>query len=153
MQFLHSKTVMAVLLLMFFAVPEIHGGDPSMKTTTLIPVLRQGFGAIVTVSGTLVDDTHTRRRADAGKILLRVNTVNDRKIETEVIIPLKTFSFAGTPLPAIGSMVTLRGYETGGFRGIPRAAFADIPIVATDEHAFESHFQVTKVIGEKSDLN
>ena len=109
-----------------------------------------GFGKISTISGKIMDDQDTKLRRDMGRTLIRVSKVNGKPIGGKLIVPVHTFAFADTKLPGRGTDVELRGYETGGYRGIPKEAFEDIPIVANDGYYFESHFMVTKVISPKT---
>jgi len=103
-------------------------------------ILGTGFGEITEITGTIVD---TGSKADSGKKMLQVQSVAGQKLETPVIIELRVFSFTDIKIPSRGT-VQLRGYETGGFRGIPDEAFKDIPRVATTGYHFNSSFQVTK---------
>ena len=105
--------------------------------------LGTGFGEITEITGTIVD---TRRKADSGKKMLQVQSVDGKNLETSVFLELHVFRFTDIKIPARGAMVKLRGYETGGFRGIPNEAFKDIPRVATTDFQFNSSFQVTKRI-------
>ena len=82
-----------------------------------------------------------------------VSKVNGQQIDRKLIIPLVTFAFTDIKLPSRGTHVQLRGYEEGGYHGIPDEAFKDIPEVATDGFYFESYFRVTAIVsphGESS---
>jgi len=104
------------------------------------------FGKMIEIQGKIVDDRDTRMRAHMGKKLLQVQSVAGEKLETPVILKLQVFSFTDIKIPPRGTMVKFRGYETGGFTGIPHEAFDDIPRVATTEFHFDTWFQVTKRI-------
>jgi len=110
-------------------------------------VLGMPFGTITEIRGTISDARDTGMKRDEGRPLIHVLEISGRKLKKPFYLPLVTFPFAGSnDLPKRGSLVTLRGYEEGAFRGIPQAAFKDIPIVANDGFYFESCFRVTAII-------
>ncbi|QDT44730.1 hypothetical protein Pan241w_48460 [Gimesia alba] len=136
-------TVLTTLVAMIISVP-LSAAEDDKNPTTITPSLGAGFGKIIEIEGKIVDDTDTRLRSHLGKKLIKVHTVNTRRLAKPVVIELTKFSFAGTKIPVRGNQVKLRGYETGHFAGIPNKAFADIPQVATTNFHFQSVFQVTK---------
>lgn len=116
------------------------------ELTVIRPRLGHGFGNIIEIEGYMKYAEKTRSKAWRKKKRMVVHKIGDRKLEQPVMITLETFSFAKILLPANGTQVRFRGYETGRFGGIPGKAFADIPQVATTNYHFESVFQVTKIL-------
>lgn len=106
--------------------------------------LLAGFGKMIEIEGRIVTDEDTRQRAHLGKNLIEVQWVGEKKLNKPVVMLISMFGFAKFELPKRGSLVRFRGYETGGFSGIPKGAFEDIPTVATTDHHFQSWFQITK---------
>jgi hypothetical protein len=111
---------------------------------SLTPCLGSEFGKTIEIEGTIVDDTDTRSRGHLGKELIEVYQVDDMKLANPVVVELSVFSFTDIKIPTRGTTVKYRGYETGGFSGIPMEAFHDIPRVATTNFYFERCFQITK---------
>jgi hypothetical protein len=122
----------------------------TVNAETQNTVLGQGFGKIITIKGIMIDDRDTKLRRDLGRMLVEVSEVNGKLLDKKLTIPISTFSFANTKVPNRKTHVELRGYETGGYHGIPKDAFKDIPMVATDGFYFESYFMITAVVSPKS---
>jgi len=138
------KPVLLTLLLVF--APLLAVAEDKPKPVTIASMLGQGFGKIIVIEGKVIDDTDTRMRAHMGKKLLEVQKVNGQKMANPPQIQLSSFSFSKVDIPERGTLVQLRGYETGGFSGIPGKAFDDIPMVATTGYFFKTQFMVTKVL-------
>jgi hypothetical protein len=118
--------------------------DGEKKPISLTPMLGAEFGKMIEIEGKIVDDTDTRLRSHLGKSLIEVSRVNGLELKESQIMELFVFSFTDITIPVRGTKVRFRGYETGGFTGIPQEAFDDIPLVASTNHHFESQFQITK---------
>ncbi|WP_367874640.1 hypothetical protein [Luteolibacter sp. Populi] len=140
---------------LFFALPLVVLASPMVAlaeeedAATIAPSLGAKFGVIMEIEGRVVDDRDTRQRSDLGKTLIEVHYVGEKKLPTPVVIGLATFTFADVKIPERGAWVRFRGYESGGFTGIPKAAFADLPSVATAGHRFVCEFQLTKALDPK----
>lgn len=115
---------------------------------TITPLLKSGFGKMIEIEGRIVDDNDTRLRAHLGKQLIQVERVGSIALPQPVVIELLVFPWANIPIPERGTFVRLRGYETGGFVGIPTEAFKDVDSVACTDHHFNSQFQVTKLLDQ-----
>ena len=113
---------------------------------TISSLLGAGFGKMIEIEGRIVDDQDTRLRAHLGKKLIEVQQVGTHALPKPVLIELLVFRWTDIPIPVRGTVVRFRGYETGGFIGIPNEAFEDVPSVATTAHHFQSRFQVTKLL-------
>lgn len=83
-------------------------------------LLGRPLGTMVTVSGVAVPNA-PRRKADAsGALLLRITAVDGQPLAKPVQFPFrKAHEIVDVPEPVIGKEFTYRGYETGGFRGVP----------------------------------
>ena len=144
------KTFAAITI--FFAVSQFGCAEEEKKAVSIMPLVATEFGKIIEIEGKIVDDTDTRLRSHLGKTLIEVDRVGDATLPKPVVIELVGFSVAKVEIPARGTRVRFRGYESGSFVGNPQRAFDDIPRVATTEHHFESNFQITarlsKIIAE-----
>jgi hypothetical protein len=115
---------------------------PLARAEEIPPLLGAGFGKVIEVEGKILDEADTRRLGDAGAKLIEVSHVGGVAVDP-VAIPLELEVGAGE-LPARGTAVRFRGYETGGFLGTPREAFADLKDIATTQYFFQSRFAVIK---------
>lgn len=134
-----------LLMMLMLAMLSPHATE-AKELAQVVPVLGIPFGTITEIRGTIADVRDTGMKRDEGRYLIHVREISGRKLDKPVYLPLATFSFVGHALPKRGQLVTLRGYEEGAFRGIPQAAFKDIPIVANDGFYFESCFRITAII-------
>lgn len=112
---------------------------------TLTPLLGEGFGKIIEIEGRVVYPKPGPKRY-LRKKWISVDRIGARRLTKPLSIELATFGFARTLIPASGTQIKIRGYETGHFSGIPNKAFADIPQVANRGFGFKSIFQVTKIL-------
>ncbi|MCC9641611.1 hypothetical protein LOC71_04945 [Rhodopirellula sp. JC740] len=91
------------------------------------------LGTVVRITGLVIDGNATRRRVDAGRTLLEVQTVNDVRLD-------RPFRFAfprGTEIskPKAGDRFDYYAHEQGRFSGIvsvPDELDIEQPIVAND---------------------
>ena len=134
-----------LLLMLLLGLSSHHGiADEDKKPIELSPRLGSGFGKLIEIEGKIVNDRDTRLRAHLEKKLLEVDRVGERRLANPIVMELSVFSFTEIKIPVRGTRVRFRGYETGGFTGIPREAFEDIGLVATTNYHFQSRFQITK---------
>lgn len=130
-----------------FAVMALYcAAEEQDDAITVSPLLGAGFGKMVEIEGWIVDDHDTRLRAHLGKKLIEVKRVGAHELPKPVVIEVLVFRWTDISIPERGTFVGFRGYETGGFTGIPNDAFEDVPAVATTAHHFQSQFQVTKLL-------
>lgn len=115
----------------------------TLNQKSIIGALGHPLGKVLQVSGT-IQNGDSRSKAEADQLLLRVNTVNQKKLPKPVDLHLSFFSFAQSPMPKAGEAVTYMGYETGHFDGVPSEAFKWMPAVATTDFHFVLRFQVCK---------
>jgi hypothetical protein len=137
------RVLSIILLFAIFSVAAVWAGEGPI-VVSIKPRLGSAFGTLVEIEGRIVDDRDTHLRSHLGKKLILIHSVGDREPASPIIMELRVFSFTSVTIPERGMWVRFRGYETGGFTGIPENAFKDIPEVATTHHHFESYFQVTK---------
>lgn len=123
---------------------DIVASNNISPSVSVSPDLGQGFGNIITVEGH-IPIQEKRSKADEGKTLFQVTKVEGKAIDNPVTLPLISFSFHPVTYKEPGQTMTLLGYETGSFVGIPPEAFDTIPMVATERFSFRSSFQVLKV--------
>jgi hypothetical protein len=141
-----AENMKLILIVLLVASSVACSAEDKNKPITISPLLSTEFGKLIEIEGKIVDDTDTRHRADLGKKLLEVHRVGTVELKQPVVMELMVFGFTDIEIPARGTIVRFRGYETGGFTGIPRAAFEDIPSVSTTDHHFEVRFQITKLL-------
>jgi hypothetical protein len=140
-----SRTAFIVLLA-FSLQPVAAQACDLHKRAASKTVLGVALGTVVSVEGKMVADDFRRSRADVGKTFVRIQKVNGKALPKPVLLAVSQFSFHKVKLPAPGKTVNLAGYQTGGYTGIPRAAFQYIPQVATAGFQFETYFQVCALI-------
>jgi hypothetical protein len=82
--------------------------------------LGRPLGTMLTVSGVAVPNT-SRRKADASEALfLKITAVDGQPLAKPVEFPFrKAHEIVDVPEPVIGKEFSYRGYETGGFEGVP----------------------------------
>lgn len=123
---------MKLLLATLFAAVALQcAAEEQGEAITISPLLGVGFGKMTEIEGRIVDDRDTRLRAHLGKKLIEVRRVGTQTFPKQVVIELLVFGWADIPIPERGTVVRFRGYETGGFTGIPNEAFEGVPTVAT----------------------
>ena len=138
---------MRLLLAILFALLALQcAAEDQGDVITISPLLGGGFGKVIEIEGQIVDEQDTRLRAHLGKKLIEVRQVGTRALPKPMVIELLVFPWTDIEIPERGTVVRFRGYETGGFSGIPSEAFEDIPSVATTAHHFQSWFRVTKLL-------
>jgi hypothetical protein len=110
----------------------------------IIGTLNKPIGEIVTVEGVIIDGTDTREKGDAGKVLLKVQWINGKKLQKGVNLPVKIFQWSAIHTPKVNEHKKYIGYETGAMSGIPRRAFNYMPQVTTEDFHFSTYFQICK---------
>ncbi len=110
----------------------------------MIGSLGRPLGEVVSIEGIAADEDYTRRKADAGEILLRVLAVNGKSLKREVVLNFHPYEGAEMKNPSAGMRFKYFGYETGGFSGIPEAAFVYVPRVPTSGHYFTTSFVILR---------
>ena len=100
----------------------------------VIGLLGHSLGKVVRVTGTAIDGDSTRMKRDAGKTLLSIETVNDKKLPNPVVF---TFLRAkkGIEKPEPGAKFDYYVHEFGYFDGVvepPKELNIETPSVAND---------------------
>ena len=125
------------------AVSEINYSDIAGRIK-IIGTLNRPIGEIVTVQGVITDGTDTGKKGDAGKVLLKVQRINGRKVRKRVNLPIKIFHWTAINTPKVNEQKKYIGYETGEMSGIPARAFEYMPRVTTENFHFSTYFQICK---------
>ena len=115
-----------------------------LNRSKVLGSLGYALGEVVTIEGVMADENYTKRKADAGALLLRAQVVNGRTLKGEVVLAFSPFSGIELKNPTVGVRFKYTGYETGGFAGIPEKAFAYVPRVATTGFYFSTSFVVLR---------
>ena len=115
-----------------------------LNRSKVIGSLGYALGEVVIIEGVIADDSYTRRKADAGKLLLRVQAVNGKPLKEEALFDFSPFVGADIRNPAVGARFKYTGYETGGFSGIPEQAFDYVPRVPTTGYYFSTSFVILR---------
>jgi hypothetical protein len=111
--------------------------------TPPIGVLGYPLGQITTISG-VVQQAALDTKSTSSDLLLKVEAINDRLLPKPVLMPFTVFETAQIAKPILGRSFRYMGYETGGFTGVPSAAFKLVPAVATTNHHFEAMYQILR---------
>lgn len=114
------------------------------QRTKILGSLGRPLGQLIRIEGVAVADSHRRAKADVGKTLLQVETVDGKKLNKAVIVVMHSFAFAPIEKPDPGKRFEYAGYETGGMTGIPAEAFQLMPVATTTAYHFEVYFQACK---------
>jgi len=151
-----AATVVALIAMRSETLSQDHASaDRSPKA--LISVVRFGrdnvighllhpLGTIVRVTGVAIDGSTTRRRADEGKMLLEIATVNGETLEQPFTVP---FSRAAKQIayPSHGQRFDYYVHEWGEFDGIvtiPDGLGIDASLVANDGFHYRPRITIHK---------
>ena len=115
-----------------------------LNRSKVIGTLGHALGGIVVIEGVVADESYTGRKSDAGELLLRVQVVNGKALNKEVVFNFRPFPGAGIKSPPVGAKFKYTGYETGGFSGIPEKAFDYVARVQTAGYNFSTTFVILR---------
>lgn len=115
-----------------------------LNKSKVVGSLGRPLGEVVTIEGIAADESYTRRKADTGDTLLRVQAVNGKSLKREVIFPFHPYEGTQMKRPPAGMRFKYVGYETGGFSGTPEAAFVYVPRAATTGYYFTTSFVILR---------
>ena len=115
-----------------------------INSSGIIGSIGRPLGEVVTVEGTAVDDSYTRRKEDAGEILLRIQSVNGKRLKSEAVLHFVAYNGEESKKPSVGTKFKYIGFETGGFSGMPESAFVYIPRVPTSGYYFTTSFVILR---------
>ena len=115
-----------------------------LNRSKVIGSLGRPLGEVVTIEGIAADENYTRRKADTGEILLRVQAVNGKSLKREAILNFHPYEGTEMKRPSAGMRFKYVGYETGGFSGIPEAAFVYVPRAPTSGYYFTTSFVILR---------
>ena len=144
----------AALCLAAFAV-STSAQDPQTQTSVSVKQFGPGkvvghlghpLGTVVRITGVCIDGEKTRRRADLGKTLLEVRTVNGTKLEQPFIVAFLRAA-KDVPKPKDGDAVDYYAHEWGEFDGvvtIPKELEIQDPMVANDGFHYRPQVSIHK---------
>ena len=101
------------------------------------------LGEIVTIEGVVAGEDYRRDKGDLGHTLLRIQSVNGKKLTEEWVFHFNPFS-DDVKKPKVGSRFKYVGYESGGFGGLPTKAFEIIGLIALPSYSFGTHFVILR---------
>ena len=85
--------------------------------------LGYAFGTIVNLEGKIIDGDNLNWKAAQGRYLFKVNSVNEAKLDTQIVMFFEdqsgVLSTDSAKHSLLNKTVSLIGYETGRFSGIP----------------------------------
>lgn len=113
--------------------------------TSITGSLGEPLGKIITVRAAVVPEDEKRSRVESGVPMIKVSSVNGKKLKTSVTIRYETFAWNTPDTLDEGKSYKLIGYETGSMTGIPDQAFDYMLPVATVDFHFDVFFQIVKV--------
>ncbi len=139
--------ILIVVLCVMPFHPIVEAGDKmitlsELSSTKIMGSLGRPLGAVVTIDGMVVDDYYRKLKSDEGETLLKVEKVDGKALPGETIIPLHMAPSGSIKMPAPGFRFRYKGYETGGFTGVPEEAFRYVPRVATEGFHFKTYFLI-----------
>ncbi len=123
------KTVLLVFasLLNIVSLSEAQKSNPTKQNETIsiealqpqrvIGRLGQPLGSIVRLTGVSVSGDETRRKADSGQTLLRIETVNGKQLKKSVYFTFRRAA-KGIEKPTIGLEFDYYIHEWGSFDGV-----------------------------------
>lgn len=143
-----KKTLRWLIFLAMFSIFMPLHAEPKegSKIESVSSLLGHGFGKIIEIEGLIVDVRDTRMKAHEGRKFMKIYWVGGKALEEPQLIEVMAFGFSAVKIKNRGAWTRLRGYESGGFRGIPSEAFGhddQVPRVASTDFHFESTFRVT----------
>lgn len=140
----------ASFLFLYLGVFVATGAGLGIAEEAIKSRLGLGFGNHTVIEGVLFEGQETGRKADLGKKLIRVDRVDGRELPETVILEIRTISLDLSSLPNSGTRFRCRGYESGGFVGIPAEALEDAATVAATGFHFANWFVVTRIMESKT---
>ncbi|MBN1698093.1 MAG: hypothetical protein JW881_11315 [Spirochaetales bacterium] len=143
-----TKTMACCVIICLVPILSCRQGEAAMhytKAGTAVQItgmLGRPLGEIVTVKGTVIENTIWRAANETEELLLEVDSIDGKPLDDPVRIPFGVFPWCGCGKPAPGNPFNYVGYETGGMTGIPEKAFDYMSRVAAREYGFTVYFQV-----------
>ena len=114
--------------------------------SNVIGHLGKPLGTVVRITGVCLDGSKTRRRADLGKTLLEIQTVNGTKLQRPFIVPFLRAA-KGIAKPKDGDAFDYYAHEWGEFDGVVTIAKEleiERPMVANDGFHYRPQITIHK---------
>lgn len=122
--------------------PSVHSSQLG-KEVAVIGRLGAPLGQMIKIAGEVAGKDVTRSKSQESVPLFWVRAVDGMSLKEPVLVELQFFSFQQQPKLEPGQYCVFRGYQDGGFRGIPTGAVRMMsPIPATQNWYFHESFQV-----------
>jgi len=144
--------VIFMMISVLFAEDAVSQNKAKSKTTitvealnapqTVIGKLSMPLGTVVKIEGIIEPLPASHPKGAEEFEWLRVDTLNGTALKNGILLNCKWFW--PTEKSVLKGRVSIVGYETGGFEGVPTAAFRYIPPVGSTDFYFESYFMVLK---------
>ncbi|WP_396160177.1 hypothetical protein [Flavobacterium sp.] len=153
----NSARLLVAALLVGVCVPPVltHQEQPQSDVSVkqfgankVIGHLGHPLGTVVRITGRCINGDGTHRRADLGKTLLEVRTVNEKELEHPFVVPFLRAA-KDVPTPADGDSFDYYAHEWGAFDGIvsiPKDLAIDQPMVANDGCHYQPQITIHKSI-------
>lgn len=126
------------------AIPDINASQ--FNRARVIGILGHPLGTVVRVTGVCTDDTETQKRADLGKTLLKIITVNGKPLKRPFFVEFFRAE-KEVPKPNFGDRFDYYVHEWGEFDGVvdpPKALGIEKLPVAHDGFYYRSQVTVHK---------
>lgn len=106
----------------------------------IIGSLGKPLGTLMKIEGEVLAYGEVLRKEDQGRAVLRVETIDGRKLSPPIAITFSTFPWTGISEPRPGSSCTYIGFETGCMVGVPHDSWKYVPAVTTPSFHFHVSF-------------
>ncbi len=131
------------------------GGKDAILVKDLTPQrvighLGHPLGTVVRVTGTALDADTTRRKADAGKAMLRIEAVNGLALDPHFLVPVDRAE-KGVVKPKPGESFDYYVHEHGEFDGVvvlPSEVGIERPVITHDGFQYRARITIHKTLLE-----
>lgn len=113
----------------------------------IIGQLAVPLGTVVEIEAEIADNKQPRLKSLEDALLLKVKTVQGKKLSEECMIEARWFPVVTSS--KLAGKVRLIGYETGEFTGVPGEAFSYMLPVSSESFHFANYFLIIKVVDAK----
>ncbi len=149
---MNSKTILLLSILITLSgfEPRLDAGQIVNSSDVGVNVIVVGklgkaLGTPMTIEGDGVSAEPVKTKSSSMVVALRVTKVNDKTLETPLIIGISTLAGSAVQLPKMGEHRTFRGWEYGTFIGTPESVQSEVgPEASTQKWRFATTFRVFK---------
>ncbi|RYD17616.1 MAG: hypothetical protein EOP88_25625 [Verrucomicrobiaceae bacterium] len=140
--FICCATLLPAGFLMAEETPAKNISVEQLEKTGIVGRLGLPLGELTGMEGEIVAEESTGVKSDEGLLLLKVTSVSG-KLQPHP--QLFRFTSPGEEKPSVGTRLKFRGYETGGFTGLPKNWPEDVPRHAGVGFHFESRIVILAI--------